>query len=104
MSSAIVSVLCAALAAFASIMVAIIESKNAKQRKRTEERAAIRERESRLAMQMQNAAIELGYVTSIAVTGGHTNGNVEAAQKKARDAQKAYEDFLQETAAHIIAG
>lgn len=103
MNDAVISIICAALAAFAAIMVAVIETKNSKQRKQTEERAKVREKESRLSMQMMSATIDLGYVTSLAVTGGHTNGNVEAAQKKAKAAQKEYEDFLRETAAHIIA-
>lgn len=103
MNDAAISIVCAVIAAFAAIMVAVIETKNSKQRKRTEERAKVREKESRLSMQMMSAAIDLGYVTSLAVTGGHTNGNVEAAQKKAQAAQKEYEDFLRDTAAHIIA-
>ena len=45
-------------------------------------------------MKMQDACIDLSYVTSLAVTGGHTNGNVEAAQKKAQEAQEAYREFM----------
>ena len=39
---------------------------------------------------------------ALAVTGGHTNGNVEAAQKKVRTAKEAYEQFLRDTAAHAV--
>ena len=54
-------------------------------------------------MELMSASVELSYVTSLAVTGGKTNGNVEAAQKKAREAQKKYEDFIKDEAAHAIA-
>lgn len=103
MSEWLIPVICAVIAAASAILVAKIETDNKKQRKQTEERAKVRERESRLSMKMMNAALDLCYVTSLAVTGGHTNGNVEEAQKTAKDAQKDYADFLQETAAHIIA-
>ena len=103
MSEWLIPLICALIAAGSAIVVAKIEADNKKERKRTEERAKVREKESRLSMKMMSAAIDLGFVTSLAVTGGHTNGNVEAAQKKAQAAQKEYDDFLQETAAHIIA-
>ena len=45
---------------------------------------------------------ELCDVIALAVTGGHTNGNVEAAQKKVRTAKEAYEQFLRDTAAHAV--
>jgi hypothetical protein len=41
--------------------------------------------------QMIAAAGELSFVTSLAVTGGHINGNVEAAQKAYTSASKAYQ-------------
>ena len=103
MSEWLIPLICALIAAASAILVAKIEADNKKERKRTEERAKVREKESHLSMKMMSAAIDLGFVTSLAVTGGHTNGNVEAAQKKAQAAQKEYEDFLRETAAHIIA-
>lgn len=89
--------------ACALIAVAVIETKASKNRKRSEERAKRRETESRLSMELMSASVELSYVTSLAVTGGHTNGNVEAAQKKALAAQDSYEAFLRDEAAHAVA-
>ena len=51
---------------------------------------------------MLSANMDLAFVTSLAVTGGHTNGNVEAAQHRAVEAQEKYESFLREQAAHQV--
>lgn len=98
------------ISAVTIIFVAFIETDNIRRRKKdearqkTEEiRRARREKESRLSMELMSASVDLAYVTSLAVTGGHTNGNVEAAQKKAEAAQKAYEDFIKDEAAHAVA-
>ena len=98
------------ISAVTIIFVALIETDNIRRRKKdearqkTEEiRRARREKESRLSMELMSASVDLAYVTSLAVTGGHTNGNVEAAQKKAEAAQEAYEDFIKDEAAHAVA-
>lgn len=98
------------ISAVAIVLVAIIEADNIRRRKKDEERQkteeirrARREKESRLSMELMSASVDLAYVTSLAVTGGHTNGNVEAAQKKAEAAQEAYEDFIKDEAAHAVA-
>ncbi len=96
-------IIVAAIGAVALIAAAFIETANVRYRKRTEERAKRRERESRLNMELMSANIDLAYVTSLAVTGGHTNGNVEAAQKKAIEAKEKYEDFIRDEAAHAVA-
>lgn len=94
------------LPAAALIVVAIIEAFAAKERKcaradreRTESRAKLRSRESLLAMKLADANIELGLATAIAVEHQHTNGEIKAAQEKAREAQKEYQDFMRELTA-----
>ena len=99
----IIGALGIAMSAAATIVVAIIETRAGRDRARTAERATRRERESRLSMEMMSANMDLAYVTSLAVTGGHTNGNVEAAQNKALAAKDAYETFLKDEAAHAVA-
>jgi len=98
-----VSVICAAIAAVSAIVVAWIQKRDKADRLRRDAAVARREKESRLSMEMMSATMELAYVTSLAVTGGHTNGNVEAAQRKAEDARKDYEDFLRDEAARAVA-
>lgn len=104
----------ALVASIATVVVAVIEARANKERKkheseikaaesRSQERQKRREKESRLSMEMMSASLELAYVTSIAVTGGHINGNVEAAQRKAKTAQDAYDSFLRDEAAHAVA-
>lgn len=99
----IIGILGIVMSAAATVVVAVIETKASTDRTRTAERAVRRERESRLSMEMMSANMDLAYVTSLAVTGGHTNGNVEAAQNKALAAKDAYEKFLKDEAAHAVA-
>ena len=99
----IVEIASAVIAAAALIVVAIIETGNRRRHKTEETRRERREKEMRLSMELMSASVDLAYVTSLAVTGGHTNGNVEAAQKKAVKAQEAYEDFLKTEVAHAVA-
>lgn len=98
-----VSIICALIAAVAAVVVAGIETSNVKHRKREEKRRERRERETYLAMELQSATLDLAFVTSLAVTGGHTNGNVEEAQEKAKEAQENYRRFLREETAHAVA-
>ena len=100
----------AVISAAALIAVAIIEAVALRERKnekaekeRVEKRAALREHESHLSMQMMSAACALALVTAKKVTGMHTNGDVEEAMDKAREAQANYQTFLEETAARQLA-
>lgn len=102
MKEIVIAVVPAALAAVAAIISAYIAAHSKAAEKRSEARAARREEESRLSMEMLSANMDLAFVTSLAVTGGHTNGNVEAAQKRAAAAQEKYEKFLREQAAHQV--
>lgn len=98
----IIEIASAVIAAAALVIVAIIETGNRRRAKTEEVRRVRREREMRLSMELMSASVDLAFVTSLAVTGGHTNGNVEAAQKKAQAAQDAYEKFLKDEAAHAV--
>ena len=102
MEEIVIAVVPAALAAVAAIISAYIAAHSKEAEKRSEARAARREEESRLSMEMLSANMDLAFVTSLAVTGGHTNGNVEAAQHRAVEAQEKYESFLREQAAHQV--
>ena len=99
----IIEIASAVIAAAAIIIVAIIETGNRKRHKHDELRRQRREKEMRLSMELMSACVDLSYVTSLAVTGGKTNGNVEAAQKKAEEAQQKYEDFIKDEAARAVA-
>lgn len=96
--------------ALATIVVAVIEAIAARERKRARERdeaaslrADQRAEESRLSMAMMSATLQLSVVTANALTGGHNNGNVEAARQAAQDAETRYQAFLQRVAAGEIA-
>ena len=85
-----------------ALLVAIVEVRGARYRKRDEARAERRERENRLSMDLMIATSEMTDVLCIALQGGKTNGNVEDAREKGRKAREAYRDFLRDTAAHQV--
>lgn len=88
--------------AIAAIIVAIIEVRGQIDRKRTEQRAARRAQESRLSMDLMFTTSEMCDVLCIALQGGKTNGNVEAARAAAQKARDAYRAFLREQAANQV--
>ena len=96
--------------AAAAVIVAIIEAiaavdrkKTTKSRTETEKREKLRTEEARLSMKMMSATLQLSVVTANALTGGHNNGNVEAARLAAETAQAEYEAFLQKVTAQEVA-
>ena len=96
--------------AAATVIVAIIEAIAAVDRKKTkksrteaEKQEALRTEEARLSMKMMSATLQLSVVTANALTGGHNNGNVEAARLAAETAQAEYEAFLQKVTAQEVA-
>lgn len=73
------------------------QKNNQKYRKERSIAEEIHAQENYLQMKMQSATLDLAYVTSLAVTGGHTNGNVKEAQRKAERAKKEYYEFINKT-------
>lgn len=100
----------ATINALALVLVAVIESAAAwdrrqtrRERQRVERRAARRAEESRLSMDLMSANCALALTTAKKLSGMHTNGDVEEAMQAARAAQEAYTDFLQHQAAEQVA-
>ena len=83
--------------------LATIERRSAKgARERMEKREEARAMETRLAMQMMDANLELGLATAIAVEEGKLNGEMKAAKAKAQEAQERYQSFIVDLAAHQV--
>ena len=93
-------VICALIAGAATVVAALAERRSRASVRRTEVRAARRERESRLAMDLMYANCSLSLTTAKKLAGMHTNGDVEEAMETARAAQEAYQDFARDEAAH----
>ena len=93
-------VICALIAGAATVVAALAERRSRASARRTEARAARRERESRLAMDLMYANCALSLTTTKKLAGMHTNGDVEEAMETARAAQEAYQDFARDEAAH----
>lgn len=98
-----IEIIVSSISAVSAIVVAIISGINIRQRQNEDKLAEQRATEARLGMDMQAAGIELSDVIAIAVTGGHTNGNVEEARKKARDAKDKYYAFINSIAVNTLA-
>lgn len=84
------------------LLIAWMEVRATKDRKRSERRAVLRAEESRLSMQLMDANCQLSEVTANALTNGHNNGNVEAAKKAAAKAKTEYYEFLKKTSAETM--
>ncbi len=95
-------IICTAITAVATIIVAVVGVNIKKSNARVDKRAELRKRESLLSLQMMDATLQLSVVTSNALTGGHNNGNVERARKAAEKAAHDFEAFMQEVTAHEI--
>ena len=93
-------VICALIAGAATVLAALAERRSRKNANRSEVRAARREKESRLAMELMYANCALSLTTARKLAGMHTTGDVEEAMEAARAAQEAYIDFAREEAAH----
>lgn len=96
--------------AISAIVVAAVEAAAAKDRKRAKKREETLKRheqqraeETRLAMAMNSATLQLCVVTANALTGGHNNGNVERARQAAQQAEAEYDAFVQRLAANQVA-
>ncbi len=81
-----------------ALLVVWLEVRTTRDRKQTEKRAAIRAKESKLAMKMQDASLSLSLATAIAVERGEMNGEMKTAREKVMSAQEEYEDFIHELA------
>ena len=95
-------IVCAAITAVATIIVALVGANIRKSNARMEERAKLRQRESMLSLKMMDATLQLSVVTSNALTGGHNNGNVARAREAAEKAAAEFEQFMREVTAHEI--
>ena len=96
--------------AASAIVVAVIEALAARDRSRAKKQAETLKRheqqraeETRLAMAMNSATLQLCVVTANALPGGHNNGNVERAREAAQEAEDAYNQFIQRLAANQVA-
>ena len=85
-----------------AVIVAIVEVRGQRDRKRSEARAERRSQESRLSMDLMFTTSEMCDVLCIALQGGKSNGNVEEARDKAKKARDAYQSFLRDQAANQV--
>ena len=95
-------VICALIAGAATVVAALAERRSRASSKRSEARAARREKESRLAMDLMYASCSLSLTTAKKLAGQHTNGDVEEAMAAAEAARTAYIGFVRSEAAHNV--
>lgn len=99
------SIVCAVIAAVATIIcawIAAVTTRADKERKArdavTEQRAQERSRESQLQLEMIAANSELTVGVAMALKNGHCNGEVEAGLQAVDKANKEYTKFLEQVA------
>ena len=95
-------VICALIAAAATVLAALTERRNRIGARKAEARMARRERESHLSMDLMVANCALSVIIAKKLTGMHTNGDVEEAMEAAKAAREAYIDFVRDEAAHSV--
>ena len=69
-----------------------------------EKRAAARQKESLLALELNMSTAKLAYATAVALRRGHANGEVEEGIRAYNEAKKKYVDFLNAQANEHLAG
>lgn len=95
-------VICALIAAAATVLAALTERRNRISARKAEARMARRERESHLSMDLMVANCALSVIIAKKLTGMHTNGDVEEAMEAAKAAREAYIDFIRDEASHNV--
>ncbi len=95
-------IICAAITAFAGLMVAVLTAKIAKTEAQSEEKAEFRQQESLLSLKMMYATLNLSVENSIGITSGNNFENIEEALSKANSVSEEYQEFLQKVAAHEV--
>lgn len=96
-------IFCAVIAGAFAVLVAFIEARCSRDRKRTEKRADRRAEENRLAMELMSANCKLSLITAKAVLNQKVNGDVEEAFGAVRDAQGKYDSYITRLAAEQVA-
>ena len=71
---------------------------------KAEKRAAARQKESLLALELNMSTAKLAYATAVALRRGHANGEVEEGIRAYNEAKKKYVDFLNAQASEHLAG
>ena len=72
---------------------------NEQERRRIDERAEQRKKESLLTMRLINADTQLTLGVAMAMKHGHANGEIEEGLEAVKTAQKEYQEFNEELAA-----
>ena len=107
----LINILCAVIAAAATIICAIIAANHSKSEKHRQEcaikeeaRSRQRAKEGRLQLAMIAANSELTVGVAMALKKGQCNGEVEAGLKAVQEANRKYKDFLETVAMEHING
>ena len=97
-----IEIVCALIAAAASVLAASAEVRSRRSAARMERRAERRSHEMRLSMELMYATCALSLTTAKKLAGQHTNGDVEEAMRAAETARTAYIGFVRSEAAHSV--
>lgn len=96
------TIICAVISGACLVACSVIGAKSERRRKKDERRAELRQKESLLSLKLMSATLALATVSANALTGGHNNGNVEAAREAAQHASEEYQEFMQSVTAYEV--
>lgn len=99
-----IEIICAAIAAAATIICAVIASGQKKRDAKEELRAEQRSKEGRLQLKMIDANAKLTIGVALALKNGHANGEVEEGLKAVEEANNEYHTYLEGIALDNING
>lgn len=86
----------------AAIGVAILARNVKKRNQDDDEREKMRREETLVSLQMIESTMDLSMACCNALCGGHNNGNVEDARKKAEAATAAYNQFKTKAVSEVV--
>lgn len=95
-------IICALIAAAATVLASRSLTRAAKMEKASEERAAARAKESKLSMDMMYSCCVLSKGTAIALKNNHFNSEVDHGIELVDKATDAYNKFIRETASDFL--
>jgi hypothetical protein len=106
MSEVVLIALIGFMQAVTVAIIGVMSARDGKKRKiqldNAEVRASLRAEESRLAMKLMSADMQLSVATAVAVRDQKSNGRMESALKHAEEVEKEYFDFINAIAAKKI--
>lgn len=91
-------IVCAAITAVSAVLCAVVSAKITRAGKDAQNQAELRNRETRLLLDMMHAATQLSVGTAMAIKNGKCNGEMAAGLAAVKECNEKYNSFMEEVA------